>query len=74
MMGKIGIKIGRWLNNYIKSYGVFTWETPLWFFHKTGILWRFWPRRIIVQFFISILAQIDDEEYQAARGTVIYRK
>lgn len=62
---KIGIKIGRFLNRYIKSYGVD------WYYNPPIVIW---PRRTIVTFICSIIAQIDEETYQKGRGTRIWQK
>lgn len=56
--------IGRWLNDYLKSYGL-----P-WIYRPPVIIW---PRRTIVGFISCILAQIDREEMEKNWGTNVYK-
>ena len=59
-MNKIGIRIGKWLNSFIKSYGTL----------QVGSIW---VRREFVCFLCSIIAQIDEEEYFRNRNTIAWR-
>jgi hypothetical protein len=54
---KTAIKIGKKLNKFLKSYG-----STFYFIRKP-----------IVKFLGCIIAQIDEEEYQRSRNTLVWR-
>ena len=65
------MNLGKFINQYIKSYGThwFSWKAIM-FWHKCPFLHDFWPRRWLVNFICRIIAQIDEEEYQKCKNKV----
>lgn len=65
---KIAIKIGKFLEKYIQSYGTSVAEFTLF-----GKFHKIWPRRKIVNFIDAIIAQISEETYFRNRNTMAWR-
>ncbi len=70
------MKLGKFLNKYIKSYGCDWFEIKygrgLWNTLKGDgcYCYRFWPRRWLVRYLVRIIGQIEEKEYLKARNTL----